>query len=226
MAIHLKNLSFSYPEQPQQKVIDIEHWSLAQGEQVFLQGPSGCGKSTLLSLIGGLLVADAGEINVLGTDLTALSARERDAFRAQNIGFVFQQFNLIPYLSAVDNVRLALSFASQQKGNDPLFYINELFDQLAISQEDRHKATRLLSVGQQQRVAIVRALCNKPKLLIADEPTSALDQKNRDAFLSILKALTTEQKTSLLFVSHDLSLAKTFERTEQLALINQISGQN
>jgi len=219
MAIHLQNVSFAYPKAPQKKVLDIQHWSVAPGEQVFIHGPSGGGKSTLLNLLSGILQADHGKVSVLGERLDQMSNRRRDRFRANHIGCVFQQFNLIPYLDAIDNIRLAAHFAATKQAtlNQEM---GELLSALGIAPSDRCKPTAQLSIGQQQRVAIARALINKPQLLIADEPSSSLDQHNRDAFITLLMSLVKEHEITLLFVSHDLSLSHHFGRVEALSDIN------
>lgn len=211
LAIALNSVRFYYPDHPNETVIDISDWSLAKGERAFVHGPSGCGKSTLLSLLGGLLSPNEGLVNVLGQNLEQLSGYERDQFRAQNIGYVFQQFNLIPYLNAVDNIRLANHFAKQKILQDQ---VASLLTRLNIQVSDWHKPARNLSVGQQQRVAIARALINQPEILIADEPTSSLDQANRDAFMQLLIEIVQANNITLLCVSHDLSLSKHFNRVE------------
>ncbi|MBV1913780.1 MAG: ABC transporter ATP-binding protein [Pseudomonadales bacterium] len=219
MAIHLQNVSFAYPQAPQKKVLDIPHWSVAPGEQVFVHGPSGGGKSTLLNLLSGILQTDHGEVSVLGERLDQMSNRRRDRFRANHIGCVFQQFNLIPYLDAIDNIRLAAHFAASKQAAVE-HQTDELLSALGIAPPERHKPTAQLSIGQQQRVAIARALINKPQLLIADEPSSSLDQENRDSFMALLMSLVKEHQITLLFVSHDLALSQHFRRIEALSDIN------
>ena len=186
------------------------------GEHVFLYGPSGSGKSTLLGLLAGLQVPTRGAVSILGEELSGLSARQRDRFRAQRIGVVFQQFNLIPYLSVVDNVLLASHFggirqpSSTSKALDLLTRVNlddSLHDRLAGE----------LSIGQQQRVAIVRALINSPQLLLVDEPTSALDHTNRDAFLALLFEVVQASGCAMVFVSHDPAIAASFKRRDDIA---------
>jgi putative ABC transport system ATP-binding protein len=218
-ALVLRDVKFAYSADSE-ALIDIPFWQLVKGERVFLRGASGSGKSTLLNLLSGMLVVDEGQLEVAGTALKKLKARQRDRFRAKHIGVVFQQFNLIPYLSVMDNVLLAASFAGglsaevKQKAHDLFAQVNipvQLYEQKAMS----------LSIGQQQRVAIVRALLNSPDILLVDEPTSALDADNRDAFMALLLKVVSEQGTSLVFVSHDLSLAHYFENTLELDDINR-----
>jgi len=219
MAIDLRNVQFSYPEASDKIVLNIPHWSVSPGEQVFVYGPSGGGKSTLLNLLSGMLKIHHGKVSVLGERLDQMSNRQLDKFRANHIGYVFQQFNLIPYLGAIDNIQLATHF-SAGKRQALVNEIRELLSTLSISSADWHKPTARLSIGQQQRIAIARALINNPKLLIADEPSSSLDQQNRDNFMSLLMSLADNHKITLLFVSHDMSLSQYFGRVEALSDIN------
>jgi putative ABC transport system ATP-binding protein len=189
-----------------------------------VHGPSGIGKSTLLNIISGVLSGYTGQVSVLEQPLAALSSRQRDRFRAAHIGYVFQQFNLIPYLSAVENIQLASHFSKETKQQATLKNIQVILDSLNIADTDWHKPVTQLSIGQKQRVAIARALINKPELLIADEPTSSLDAANRDRFMSVLMALIAENDTTLLFVSHDQSLSGYFDRVESLSEMNQSQG--
>lgn len=220
MAIDLTDICFHYPTRPNVPILNIPSWSLATAEQAFIYGPSGLGKSTLLNLLSGMLPVSKGQLNVFGQRLDKMSNSERDSFRANNIGYVFQQFNLIPYLNAIDNIQLA-NYLSNQTSQPYLDdEIKQLLASLNLPQKDWKTPARNLSIGQQQRVAIARALINKPKLLIADEPTSSLDQANRDAFMTMLMSMVTENNITLLFVSHDMSLSQYFNRVEALSDIN------
>ena len=149
-----------------------------------------------------------------------MNARQRDRFRANHIGYVFQQFNLIPYIGAVDNIQLARQFAKKNTQAALSDEIKSLLSTFNIAESDWQKPVGKLSIGQQQRIAIARAMINKPELLIADEPTSSLDQNNRDNFMSELMALVAEHNITLLFVSHDMALAKRFSRVDALSEIN------
>jgi putative ABC transport system ATP-binding protein len=222
MAINLSNIYFTYPEHPNLPILNIPSWSLAQGEQAFIFGPSGGGKSTLLGLLSGLLSANEGSINILGQHLNKMSNRQRDKFRANHIGYVFQQFNLIPYLDAIDNIRLASYFAQSTSLASLNKEIKALLTTLNMPEKDWSKPVRNLSIGQQQRIAIARALINKPALLIADEPTSSLDQANRDKFMTLLMSIVKSSGITLLFVSHDMSLSRYFSRVESLSDINHL----
>lgn len=221
MAIALKQLRFHYPNRPKQRILDIPTWTVPDGTKVFIHGPSGGGKSTLLNLLGGLLSPTEGTMQILGHTLNTMSRRQRDRFRAQHIGFVFQQFNLIPYLSAIDNIQLAAHFAKANSKDQIKATTNELLNELNIAPADRHIPTRHLSIGQQQRVAIARALINKPSLLIADEPTSSLDSANRESFMNLLMNMVDKQNMTLVFVSHDLSLKQHFTQVHCLDDFNQ-----
>ena len=223
MAIALSVVRFHYPNRVNSPVLNIPSWSLETGDHTFLYGPSGGGKSTLLSLLSGLLPSSQGNINILGQRLDQMNNRQRDKFRANNIGYVFQQFNLIPYLDPIDNIKLASQFSQRSKNAELNADIKALLTTLNMPEKDWHTPTRNLSIGQQQRIAIARALINKPKLLIADEPTSSLDQANRDAFMTLLMSMISDNDITLLLVSHDMSLSNYFDRVESLSDINQVT---
>lgn len=219
-AIKISKLRFSYPGKVRTLVLDIPEWHITKGDRVFLKGPSGSGKSTLLNLLAGILVADSGTIEILSQDLGALSARKRDRFRAAHIGIVFQQFNLIHYLSILDNIRLAAHFSKKERVDVDLT-AKQLFDALGLDNTLLTKKASDLSVGQQQRVAIARALINTPEILIVDEPTSALDSDTRDAFMNVLLEISRTHGNTLVFVSHDTALTHHFHHVVSLAEINQ-----
>ncbi len=222
MVVSVNNLSFHYGN-TSAPVLEIAQWSVQSGEQVFLHGPSGTGKSTLLNLLAGILLPSTGSIEILGKPLNTLSGRQRDKWRAKHIGVVYQQFNLIPYLNAVDNIKLAACFAATTNAGK---HARELLNALGIEERLHQQPAARLSIGQQQRVAIARALVNQPELLIVDEPTSALDRDNRDTFMSLLLDQVQRHKTALVFVSHDLTLAETFTRVEALTDINRAGVQH
>lgn len=220
MVVSVQDLSFHYCN-TSKPVLEIPQWSAQSGERVFLHGPSGTGKSTLLNLLAGILLPDTGTIDILGKCINTLSGSQRDKWRARHIGVVFQQFNLIPYLDPLDNIKLAAHFGGTANASDRA---DKLLTALGIDKALHHHPAAQLSIGQQQRVAIARALINQPELLIVDEPTSALDARNRDAFMSLLLEQVGLHQTVLVFVSHDLALAKAFSRVESLADINQAGG--
>lgn len=221
MSILLRDLRFNYSSTEAEPLLDIPEWSVASGEQVFLHGPSGCGKTTLLNLLGGLLSGYQGQLQVLGTELNTLRSHQRDRFRARHLGYVFQQFNLIPYLNAVDNIRLADHFSGRSTAASLASRMDQLLDQLNLTQTQRHQPASQLSIGQQQRVAIARALINEPDILIVDEPTSSLDHSNRDAFMQLLLEGVNARNTTLIFVSHDPALAQHFSRQDAMTQLNR-----
>ncbi|WP_394222415.1 ABC transporter ATP-binding protein [Alteromonas gracilis] len=221
-AIEVSNLQFSYAKESA-PVIDIASWQVSQGEHVFLSGPSGSGKSTLLNLLCGTLTPTRGSIALLEQPFSSLSNRQRDKFRARNIGVVFQQFNLIPYLSVAQNINAAAYFASadtSKKDNDAK--IHHLLDRLQLPSQVLHAKADALSIGQQQRVAIARALINDPQLLVVDEPTSALDTDARDSFMSLLKEVAAQ--STMIFVSHDKAMESYFDRHCSINDLNQSSN--
>ena len=224
-AVTARDLEFAW--RGQDPVLQLPRFDLARGERVFLWGPSGSGKSTLLGLLGGVLEVGAGELEVLGTPLHTLRAAERDRFRATRIGFIFQQFNLLPYLSVVDNVVLPCRFSAPRRDKalrqsaSVDAEARRLLKDLGLTGDLQQRAVTELSIGQQQRVAAARALIGAPQLLIADEPTSALDHDARSRFLDLLLAECAAADTTVLFVSHDTSLGNHFDRQVALAEINQ-----
>ena len=222
MYLEINNLLFTYPEQPNVPILDIEHWTVNTGESVFIHGPSGTGKSTLLNLLGGLLLPRTGSISIDGQQLELMSENKRNQFRANHIGFVFQQFNLIPYLTPLENIELSARFGKHQAKGEVRNQAKALLTDLSLNSHTWDKPSDKLSVGQQQRVAIARALINKPSLLIADEPTSSLDDDNKDGFMKLLSSISKSRNLALIFVSHDKSLAKYFDRVEALDQFNNV----
>lgn len=206
--------------------LNIESFRVERGERLFIKGASGCGKSTLLNLLGGVMTPQCGEINVLGKVINQLRGPQRDMFRADHIGYIFQMFNLIPYLSVVENVILPLRFSKSRSSKvaergTPQQEAIRLLAHLDLDEHElHHRAVTKLSVGQQQRVAAARALIGAPEIVIADEPTSSLDADRREAFINLLINECEEAGSTLLFVSHDSTLERSFERTVELDQIN------
>lgn len=218
--ISLSQVKFGYSNSTSETLLNIPSWQVNSGEKVLIIGSSGSGKSTLLNLLSGILSADSGKISVAGEDLESLTDRQRDNFRAKRIGYVAQSFNLIPYLSAIDNIKLTNYFAKRSNEEEQPWHIEQHLAELNIDESHWHKPIKQLSIGQQQRVAVARAIVNKPKLLIADEPSSALDHENRDRFMAVLMSAADAHDMTLVFVSHDLSLREYFHRVESMSDIN------
>ncbi len=228
--IGVEQLRFRW-NRDQPPCIDIEHLAVAAGERVFVHGPSGSGKSTLLGLLGGVLVAERGSVCITlpgsTTRLGALGGAARDRFRVDHIGFIFQQFNLVPYLSVIDNVLLPCRFSARRRqrcGGAMQAEAERLLRALDLAPELAGRPVTQLSVGQQQRVAAARALLGRPEIVIADEPTSALDAERQDRFLELLLHECAASNASLLFVSHDRRLARHFTRELALHEINRAAA--
>ena len=212
-------------------VLDIARFEVATGERVFVGGPSGSGKSTLLSLIGGVTSPREGTVRILGAGISKMPARRRDRFRGDHIGFVFQMFNLVPYLSMIDNVTLPCRFSRRRRAcagsrsGSVEAEARRLLARLGLHPEELlSRAVTDLSIGQQQRVAAARALIGAPELIIADEPTSALDEGTRERFLELLFARCDEAGASLLFASHDTRLGALFDRRISLRELSRGAG--
>lgn len=216
--IELSNISFQWP-QSNLPLISIEHLTVNYGEHIFIQGASGSGKSTLLNLLTGVLNPTSGILSTLGQRLDSLSQSQRDQFRADHFGVIFQQFNLIPYLNVLENVTLPLSFSNYKYKRTELLSNNindqalDILNALGISTKLSKQNVTQLSTGQQQRVAAARALIGTPEVIIADEPTSSLDEDAKHDFIKLLFKEAEKFNSTLIFVSHDQSLAPMFNKT-------------
>ncbi|WP_263264737.1 ATP-binding cassette domain-containing protein [Pseudomonas sp. RIT-PI-S] len=223
--IELHDLGFAWPGQPE--LLDLPALRLGAGESLFLRGPSGSGKTTLLGLLGGVQLPGRGQVHLLGQDLARLRQGARDRFRVDHTGYIFQQFNLLPFLSVRENVLLPCRFSAlrRQRAEQRHGSLNEaaqtLLGHLGLPAGLWDRRADALSIGQQQRVAAARALIGQPELVIADEPTSALDSDAREAFLRLLFDECQAAGAGLLFVSHDQSLAPLFDRAESLIDLNR-----
>lgn len=225
-AIRLADVAFSYGASP--PVLALEEVVVSPGERVFIEGPSGSGKSTLLALVGGVVVPSRGVVEIFGEQVSALSAAARDRFRADHMGFVFQMFNLLPYLSVQDNVLLPCRFSKARArqaadGSGQAALLDEakrLLARLGLGEGFLPRSAASLSIGQQQRVAAARALMGRPEVIIADEPTSALDADNRARFVRLLIDECAAANSTVLFASHDPANAALFDRHLSMRSMN------
>ncbi|HUG20347.1 MAG TPA: ABC transporter ATP-binding protein [Planctomycetaceae bacterium] len=219
MGLLLENVKKSYrePGGGVLPVLDIERFEVASGEQVVLVGASGGGKTTLLNVISGITSPDSGRVVINGIDITKLHEVGRDRFRAANIGFVFQTFNLLPAFTALENVILGAKFSSRPIGKTEA---TKLLEQVGLGHRLNHRPAKL-SVGEQQRVAVARAIANQPVLLLADEPTANVDLANQESILSLIRNSCSEHNISLLMVTHSPEIASQFERVEKLSDFNR-----
>lgn len=225
VVIKLDDVSFSWPGQSV-PTLQMDALKVDRQDQVFIAGPSGSGKSTLLALIGGIVVPQRGTITILDTELHRISASARDQFRVDHIGFIFQQFNLIPYLSILDNVLLPCHFSRYRRqravaqGTTLRNAAESLLHSLDLAPSLWRKPVTQLSIGQQQRVAAARALIGQPEIIVADEPTSALDADRQQRFLDLMQRECEQARSTLLFVSHDQRLASRFSHRLALNELN------
>jgi putative ABC transport system ATP-binding protein len=224
--LHIHQLRFRWPGQTQD-CLQIDQLQLSAGERLLVRGDSGCGKSTLLSLAAGVLLSPAGQISLLGQDWRSLSDGRREQWRADHVGYLFQQFNLLTYLSPIDNVLLPCRLSAlraQRCQGQAAGQAQDLLQALGIGPQLWHRPCAQLSVGQQQRVAAARALIGQPELVIADEPTSALDERRRDEFMELLLRQCERVGSALLFVTHDRRLSTHFEQVLDLPSPAELSA--
>ena len=225
VVINVEKVSFSWPGQSA-PTLQMDAFKVERQDQVFIAGPSGSGKSTLLALIGGIVAPQRGTIAILGTELHSISASARDQFRVDHIGFIFQQFNLIPYLSILDNVLLPCQFSRYRRqralaqGANLRSAAESLLRSLDLAPALWSRPVTQLSIGQQQRVAAARALIGQPEIIVADEPTSALDADRQQRFLDLMQRECEQACSTLLFVSHDQRLASRFSHRLVLNELN------
>lgn len=202
-------------------ILDIADFQVATGEQMVLLGRSGCGKTTLLYVIAGISRADAGKVMIDNLDIQRLSESGRDRYRAEKIGYVFQTFNLLPGFSALENVMLGMTFARQRKNAQ---HAKRLLTRVGLGHRMTHKPTAM-SVGEQQRVAVARALANRPKLLLADEPTANVDPGNQKQIVELIRETCSEENVTLVMVTHAMEVASEFSRTVRLEEINRATAE-
>ena len=212
--------SYREPSGEELRILDIPEFRLAAGEQVVLRGRSGCGKTTLLNSIAGLTTVDAGAIRIRDVDITRLPEAGRDRFRARHIGYVFQTFNLLAAFTALENVMLGMTFTGQRRDAKRAA---DLLDKVGLSHRLHHKP-QALSVGEQQRVAVARALANKPLLLLADEPTANIDPAHQQQVIDLLREACRSESVAMLLVTHASEVSEQFERVEYLEQINRVAA--
>jgi putative ABC transport system ATP-binding protein len=218
VVIELEKVHFSYRSGAGTlTVLEIQEWQLSKGERVAISGPSGCGKTTLLNIIAGLLVAKEGRVEVCGERLDKIGEAARDRFRAAHLGYIFQNFNLLQGFSALENVLLAMTFSGKKTDTD---FAKQLMEQVGLSARMHHYPSRM-SIGEQQRVAVARALANTPDLILADEPTGSLDPRNSKEVIELLKETTAERGVSLVLVSHEREVVSAFEKEVPFLEINK-----
>lgn len=221
MSLELTDVRKSYrePDGSPLPVLNIPTFRLAAGEQLALVGQSGGGKTTLLNIIAGITTPDAGVVRVDGVDVTRLPEPARDRFRAERIGIVFQTFHLLPAFTALENVLLGMSFSGQANRS----FAKELLERVGLGRRLHHRPSQL-SVGEQQRVSVARALANRPRLMLADEPTASVDLAHQETILKLLRETCREHGVSLLLVTHAPEVSSQFERIEHLSEFNKVGA--
>ena len=219
----IENIKKAYrePNGDRLPILNVPRLELGPGEQVVIRGQSGGGKTTLLNVIAGLATPDEGRIVIQTTDVTRLHEAARDRFRARHIGFVFQTFNLLAGFSALENVLLGMTFTGQP--SDPQ-RATELLQRVGLAHRLTHKPAAL-SVGEQQRVAVARALVNRPKLLLADEPTANIDPAHQQQVIDLLRGVCRDENVAMLLVTHSDEVARQFERVEHLEKLNRVMAE-
>ena len=221
--LQLKNVkkTFTEPDGSPLPILDIDDYRLDTGEQAVLVGRSGGGKTTLLHIIAGISRPTSGQVIIDGLDITKLPEAGVDRFRAEKVGYVFQTFNLMVGFSALENVLLGMTFARHRRDVERA---RDLLERVGLSARLTHKPTAL-SVGEQQRVAVARALANRPKLLLADEPTANVDPANQQHIVDLIRDTCREEKVALLMVTHATEVAEQFDRVDRLEEVNQFASQ-
>ncbi len=212
--------SFRLPDGTPLPILNVPRFEVAAGEQLVLVGQSGSGKTTLLHVIAGITKPDRGSVQIDGTDITKLAEAGRDRFRAENIGYVFQTFNLLSGFSALENVLLGMSFCGRKPDEARA---RHLLERVGLGKRLGHKPA-MLSVGEQQRTAVARALVNRPKLLLADEPTASIDARHQQQVLSLIRDTCREENVALIVVTHSPQVSEQFQRTERLEELNQLAA--
>lgn len=213
--------SYFQPNGDEVPILDLPEFHVSAGEQVVLVGDSGCGKTTLLHIIAGIIRPNAGRVFIKNVDITKYSEAGRDAIRANNLGYIFQTFNLLPAFSALENVKLGMAFARKKVETGRA---KALLDRVGLSHRLNNKPGAL-SVGEQQRVAVARALANRPSIILADEPTANVDPKNQQQIIDLIRSTCAEEKIALVLVTHSTEVASQFDRIDRLPEINRVVSQ-
>jgi len=218
--LDIKNLTKSYtePDGSDLPILDIPQWHVGAGEQCVVVGRSGCGKTTMLHVIAGILKPTSGHVLIDGWDTPLMSESERDQFRAKSIGYVFQTFNLLPAFTALENVMLGMVFA---EGRSDAKRAKTLLDRVGLSHRSHHKPGQL-SVGEQQRVSVARALANKPRIVLADEPTANIDAGNQQQVIDVIRESCQAEDIALILVTHAPEVANQFDRIDRLEDVNLV----
>ncbi len=209
--------AYASPEGSQSRIINVPHFEIDAGKQIALRGSSGAGKTTFLNLIAGILQADNGSIVLADEEMTALSESERDRLRAHYIGYIFQTFNLLAGYTALENIMLGMMFG---KGIDANF-AQHLLERVGLGDRMQYRPSQL-SVGQQQRVAVARAIANRPRLVLADEPTGNLDYHHANEAVTLIREICHENNAALLIVSHDSEVLGQFEEAQDFTQVNHV----
>ncbi|MEM6330743.1 MAG: ABC transporter ATP-binding protein [Planctomycetota bacterium] len=212
--------SYREPDGTPLPILDVPRLEVAAGEQVVVRGRSGCGKTTLLNAIAGLTTIDSGRVVIKGVDVTRLAEAGRDRFRARNLGYVFQTFNLLPAFTALENVMLGMTFTGQR--GDPA-RAQDLLGRVGLAHRQTHKPAAM-SVGEQQRVAVARALANKPVLLLADEPTANIDPAHQQQVIDLLREACRQDGVAMLLVTHSPEVSAQFDRVLKLEEVNRVTA--
>lgn len=220
LALEQIRKSYGEPDGRRLHILDVPSYQLRQGEQAVLVGSSGCGKTTLLHVIAGISRPDSGHVVIDGLDITRLPEAGVDRFRAEKIGYVFQTFNLMIGFTALENVLLGMSFA---RGRKDVKRARELLGRVGLEHRMHHKPNAL-SVGEQQRVAVARAMANRPRLLLADEPTANVDAANQQHVVELIRRSCEQEDVALLLVTHAPEVAREFERVDSLSEINCVGA--
>lgn len=210
--------SYEQPGGDPLPILDVPRLAVEAGEQVVIRGRSGCGKTTLLNSIAGLTTVDSGSISIKGVDLTKLPEATRDRFRARHLGYVFQTFNLLAGFTAIENILLGMTFTGQKPDPDRA---KTLLDRVGLGHRGHHKPAAM-SVGEQQRTAVARALANRPVLLLADEPTANVDPGHQQQIIDLLREVCRDEQVAMLLVTHSDEVAEQFDRVEHLEEVNRV----